>query len=319
MELTAEQLASEMTAAEEQPVGATDSSETQPADQPEPEAVEQPEDTSDSGDQAEQPEETESAEQFWELDDGNGGKVKVTAEDALAAWKQKEAANRDYTQKTQNLAREKEAAQQRIATEMQFAEAFQDDIAQAKQLDAIVKSYEQLDWNQLRNSPDQVAYNARLSEYNNYRYQRDQAKVTLDQKRGAFSEYLQTQLNEMRAEVWNHMKSVDQSFNSTSLAEMFKAAEKYGYTVDELNRNVADKRLVHMWHDLYSKAKKYDDLQKKVPNAQNKLKQIPGKVNKPSGPTPTLVEQSVKKLNQGRSFSPREFAEIETQLSKGIR
>lgn len=237
----------------------------------------------------------------------DGQKVKAKKADVIKAYQDREAMQRDYTQKTQRAAEESRQSQELARAEFEFVNRFAVDVSKVVTLSEQVKQYEQIPWQQLAQQDPQL-YAVRLSELTELRHQTTRAATELQQKKQGFEQYqAQTQAHRF-TEVWDHMGKVDKAFGKERLNTMFKDSEKYGFRPEELN-NISDKRLVHMWSDLHKKAAAYDEIVKKQPQTQKQIAATPSRVNKAPVKPSSRQEQIIKTVAKG-PISTRDFASL---------
>ena len=284
------------------------SKDDQPGAESDSEQSEEPEEGAEETPVAEQPAADSVDELEWDED---GQKVKAPKAELIKAYRDREGMMRDYTQKTQAIAEERRSGQQAVMQEFEFLERFADDVSTAKSLAQQVKAYEALPWQQL-SQEDPQTYAVRLAELNVLTNRAKAADDDIKNKRMGFAQWKQGQVvetaNRAFAEVWDHMKKVDTKFNRERLVTMMEAAKNYGFDPQELNA-ITDKRLVHMWSDLQSKAAAYDEIVKKQPHVQQRIQSAPTKVNKPAGQPTTRQEQIIKRASNG-PINKNDFASL---------
>lgn len=258
--------------------------------------------------QSESPDDQPEGESDEELEFEQGGqKVKAKKADVIKAWQDREAMQRDYTQKTQRLAEVGRQAQEAAKLEFNFVNQYASEVAQVVQITDQVRTYEQIPWQQLAQQDPQL-YATRLTELTALRQNSERAVNDLKEKRAGYGQYQQAQADQAYKEVWDHMKTVDKTFSRERLVTMIdSAATQYGFNPEELV-HIQDKRLVHMWSDLHRKAAAYDEIVKKSPQTAKQLAATPGKVNRPAGKPSTRQEQLIKNLQSGREIRKDDFA-----------
>lgn len=310
--LTADDLANELTGAieNEQPVedsqsdGGQDQENQQEEGQSASPEGEQPEGEEEAG-QEEQSDNQNSSEVFLEWE-SNGEKIRVSQEELKEGYMRQQ----DYTQKTQNLARDSQALQQqlqqRVQQEFQTLQQMAADYGQLTNIDAQLQQYQKIDWNALRQQ-DPNAYGTYLAEMNNLRAIRGDVAQGIEGKRQLLQQQQAQAFQQQSAEAEQHLKKVIPNFGPDTLKQMKQYGEKAGFTAQEL-ANVADKRMLQvLWE-----ASQWRDLQDRKPAMQNKVKALPTKATKPGGqqqPAKQIqIDKQLKRLSQTRD--PRDFASL---------
>lgn len=287
----------------------------------EPEASETPEDeeiddeapeaTDDEGDEAEPSSEDESEETDEEPAEQtpqprthkvkvNGQELEVTEDELYQGYSR----TADYTQKTQKVAEEKKALQERDtalnAERQQLATKLQ-------QLDeALASLWQEPDWEAIRrdypNEYSQVHANwqAQKQQLDGLRAQREAAqKQLLEKSQEAMKEFVTAEREKLLAAVpaWS-----DSAVAKKDLAQLFEYAQQNGFSEDEL-KTVVDHRAILMLR----KAQAYDAAEKaKVEAAEKAQKKIakvktvtPGSPSaKPKVTELTRAKQRLAKTNR---------------------
>lgn len=242
--------------------------------------------------QEEQPEK-DSAEAFLELEI-NGEKVKVTKEEAKNGYLRQQ----DYTQKAQNLARERQEAHQHFAQQAAQVQQFSNEIGQLTRIDETLRDYERVDWQALRNE-DPSQYGIHLAEYNDLRARRSDVVNAIGQKQQQFAQQHEQAFAQQTQEAQQYLTQKIPGFGKPHLDQMREFGVKHGFTVDEL-ANVTDKRSLEvLW-----KASEYDKAQATTKKAVKAIAALPTKANKPAPaikPDEVSIDKQVKRVKQSGS------------------
>lgn len=236
----------------------------------------------------------------WE---SKGEKIRATQQELKQAFEDKVSLVANYTQKTQNLARERQEAEARVQQEFQQVQVMSAELGQLGTIDARLQEYQNLDWNYLR-ANDPLSYSTYLAEQNNLVNTRNQVVNQITQKAQHLSTSLQQAQHQafeaQHKEAVEHLNVVVPGFANPEkrkviLSEVKQFGIKSGFKAEELAQ-IADKRQLEV---LY-KAQQWDALQAKKPVAQKKVAQVPTKANKPSVPAQTQSKQqnSMKRLQK---------------------
>lgn len=222
--------------------------------------------------QGEQSDEQNSAEVILEWE-SNGEKIRVSQDELKNGYMRQQ----DYTQKTQNLARESQTLQQRVQQEFQAVQQLATEYGQLTQIDAQLDQFKQVDWNTLKQQ-DPLAYNTYLAEMNNLKGIRGDVVQQIEGKRQYLTQQQVHAFQQATAEAQEHLKKVIPNFGADSLKTMKTYGEKLGFTTQEL-AGVADKRMLQVLYE----ASQWRALQEKKPALQNKVKTLPTRATKPAG------------------------------------
>lgn len=250
--------------------------------------------------QAEQPETDSANEVFLELEI-NGEKVQVSKDEAKNGYLRQQ----DYTQKAQNLARERQESQAHIA--QQFAQVTQmsQEIGQLTNIDAALRDYGNVDWQTLRND-DPTAFAVHQAEFNNLRIQRGDVVAAIGQKQAAFSATQAQQFAQQTAEAERHLQSLP-GFTKEHLATMKESGIKAGFTPQEL-ATVSDKRQMEvLW-----KAAQYDRMQADKSRAVKTVAALPTKASKAAPVAKSVAQVQTEKLARrvAQTGNVRDFAAL---------
>lgn len=257
--------------------------------------------------QDEQPEK-DSTEAFLELEI-DGKKVLVSKDEAKNGYLRQQ----DYTQKAQNLARERSEAQAHIQQQFAQVQQFSAEIGQLTNLDATLSQYQNVDWAALRES-DPLSYSTHLAEYNDMRARRSDMVQAIGSKQQQFAQQQQQQFAQQTQEAQTYLQAKIPGFGKEHLAQMTESGVKHGFTKDEL-ANVADKRMLEvLW-----KASEYDKSQVTTQKAVKAVAALPTKANKPapsSKPANEInIDKQTKRVQQSGKLS--DFAALLGMASKG--
>lgn len=289
--LTADALASELTTAAEPEQPDTPDSidgeqgqenqseegqeEAQEGEQPEGEEAEA---------QEEQPEKPDSSEVFLEWE-SNGEKIRVSQEELKNGYLRQQ----DYTQKTQNLASERQALQTRVQQEFQAVQAMAAEFGQLTSIDSQLQQFQQVDWRALKEA-DPLQYATAMADWNALRAQREEVSRQIEGKRQYMTQLQAQQFEEATKEASEYLRKEIPNFGPDSLKAMKQFGEKMGFTAQELSQ-VADKRMLHvLWQ-----AAQWQALQEKKPALQSKVKALPTKATKPAAPAAPAKQAQLEK------------------------
>jgi hypothetical protein len=233
----------------------------------------------------------ESSEVFleWEAD---GEKIRVSQDELKNGYMRQQ----DYTQKTQNLARDSQTLQQRVQQEFQAVQQLATDYGQLTQIDAHLEQFKGVDWNALKQQ-DPLAYNTYLAEMNNLKGLRGDVVQQIEGKRQYMTQQQVQAFQQQTAEAQDHLKKVIPNFGAATLETMKKYGTNLGFSAQELAQ-VADKRMLQVLYE----ASQWRALQEKKPAIQNKVKTLPTKATKAAGSAPPAkqvqIEKQTKRLAQ---------------------
>lgn len=249
---------------------------------------------SDDSEQAEQPE-TDSDQAFLELEI-NGEKVKVSKDEAKNGYLRQQ----DYTQKAQNLARERQESQAHIQQQFAQVQQFSAEIGHLTNLDATLAEYQNVDWPALRES-DPVSYAAHMADFNNMRAQRGEMVQAISSKQQHFAQLQHQQFAQQTQEAQTYLQAKIPGFGKEHLAQMKEFGVAHGFTPEELG-NVADKRMFEvLW-----KASQYDKSQASTQKAIKAVAALPTKASKPAPANKPAnevnIDKQVKRVQQTGSL-----------------
>lgn len=240
--------------------------------------------------QEEQPEK-DSSEVFLEWE-SNGEKIRVSQDELKNGYLRQQ----DYTQKTQNLARESQALQARVQQEFQAVQSMATEFGQLASIDSQLQQYQQVNWQALKEQ-DPFAYGTALAEMNNLRAIREDVTRQIDGKRQYMTQLQAQTFQQATAEAEEHLKKAIPNFGTETLKTMKQYGEKLGFSAQEL-ANVADKRMLQVLYE----ASQWRALQDKKPALQNKVKALPTKATKPAAQAvpqkQVQLDKQVRRLSQ---------------------
>lgn len=238
---------------------------------------------SDEQEQTEQPE-TDSDQAFLELEI-NGEKVKVSKDEAKNGYLRQQ----DYTQKAQNLARERQESQAHIQQQFAQVQQFSAEIGQLTTIDVTLNQYQNVDWPALREA-DPLSYSTHLAEYNDLRARRGDMVQAIGSKQQQFAAIQQQQFAQQTQEAQTYLTAKIPGFGKEHLSQMKEFGVAHGFQPEEL-ANVSDKRMLEvLW-----KASQYDKTQATTQKAVKAVAALPTKANKPAPASKPANEQNIDK------------------------
>lgn len=250
--------------------------------------------------QAEQPETDSANEVFLELEI-NGEKVQVSKDEAKNGYLRQQ----DYTQKAQNLARERQESQAHVQQQFAQVTQFSREIGKLTNIDAALADYANVDWQTLRND-DPTAYAVHQAEFNNMRIQRNEVVAAIGQKQAQFTATQAQQFAQQTAEAEQHLKTLP-GFTKEHLATMKESGIKAGFTPQEL-ATVSDKRQMEvLW-----KAAQYDRMQADKSRAVKTVAALPTKASKAAPVAKPAAQVQTEKLARrvAQTGNVRDFAAL---------
>lgn len=269
-----------------------------PDQDPDPDAVApdvDPDADPDAPDPDGHPDTPDPDEAFLELEI-NGENVKVSKDEAKNGYLRQQ----DYTQKAQNLARERQESQAHIQQQFAQVQQFSQEIGTLTNLDATLNQYQNVDWAALRES-DPVSYAAHQADYNNLRIQRGDMVNAITSKQQQFAAMQQQQFLQQTQEAQTYLTAKIPGFGKEHLTQMKEFGVAHGFQPEEL-ANVSDKRMLEvLW-----KASQYDKTQATTQKAVKAVAALPTKANKPapaSKPANEInIDKQVKRVQQSGSL-----------------
>ncbi len=248
----------------------------------------------DDSEQAEQPE-ADSDQAFLELEI-NGEKVKVSKDEAKNGYLRQQ----DYTQKAQNLARERQESQAHIQQQFAQVQQYSAEIGNLTNLDATLSQYQAVDWAALREQ-DPLSYSTHLAEYNDMRARRGDMVQAIASKQQHFAQLQQQTFAQQTQEAQTYLQAKIPGFGKEHLTQMKDFGVAHGFSPDELAA-VSDKRMLEV---LY-KAAQYDKAQATTQKAVKAVAALPTKASKPapaSKPANEInIDKQVKRVQQTGSL-----------------
>ena len=207
----------------------------------------------------------------------------------------------DYTTKTQEVAEQRRAVEERAnaiqVQERLLSQTFEQRVELAS-LQKQIAQYEQIDWQGLADSDPVQATKLNLA-YQQLQRQAGVKYQELQQAQAQNEQLTQHQRQQMLAQAQGDLKARLPDFNAQTAEKIKNAARDYGISDQELN-NVIDPRYVHVLHD----AMKWRALQAEKPKAMQKVAEAPRAV-KP---------QAVQSSNTAKT---QRMARINSRFSSG--
>ncbi len=225
-----------------------------PQPSPTPTPPPQPADTPEPSEQAAKPEPAASEEEDYEFEFGDGRyRVPAALKPLHEAYKSREEAQRDYTEKTTRAAdilKTAELHQQNLQQQQALHRALEPKYRALSALDQQIQQYENLDWTAL------VANNAQEALAHNLTYQ--QLKSKREKAAGELSveaQQLMKGIDETRTRVRSeHTKIMQRDVKGWDESRAKKvsefAAAKYGFSEADLTA-VFDSRVMKMMNDAF--------------------------------------------------------------------
>lgn len=181
----------------------------------------------------------------------------------------------DYTQKTQRLADERRAIEEKAQAIKAQESAFQEQVAlqqaMVKEIAKVVSIDEQLanfngvDWNQLTDA-DPVQAQKLLAQFTQLNNQKQRLVQELNQRQQQIAHQHQAQREEMLRRGEEQLQRDIPGWNDKMVSEIRETVKAYGFTDQEISQ-VTDPRLVRMMHE----ATQYRKLQQAKPQIENKV------------------------------------------------
>lgn len=264
-------------------------------------------DGDDDKEPAEQPEK-DSTEAFLELEI-DGKKLAISKDEAKNGYLRQQ----DYTQKAQNLARERQESQAHIQQQFAQVQQFSAEIGQLTTIDATLNQYQNVDWPALREA-DPLSYSTHLAEYNDMRARRGEMVQAIGSKQQQFAVMQQQQFAQQTQEAQTYLTAKIPGFGKEHLTQMKEFGVAHGFQPEEL-ANVSDKRMLEvLW-----KASQFDKSQASTQKAIKAVAALPTKASKPapsSKPANEInIDKQLKRVQQGGKVN--DFAALLAMSSKG--
>lgn len=194
----------------------------------------------------------------------------------------------DYTKKTQEVAEQRKAIEQKAQLLEQREAVMSQQFEKAVEMRAIqdkLSQFKAIDWQSLADTDPVQATKLNLA-YQQLQQQAAEKYSEFNQARAQAEQLTQQQRQQMLAEAQQGLKERLPNFNAETAEKIKTAARSYGLSDDELNQ-VIDPRYVHVLHD----AMQWRALQAAKPKAMQKVAEAP-RVVKPQ------AAQSKPRINQ---------------------
>jgi nicotinamide mononucleotide adenylyltransferase len=188
----------------------------------------------------------------------------------------------DYTKKTQEVAEQRKAVEQRAQALQQQEQLLSQSFEKRVELAALQKQlsqYDQIDWQELADNDPARATKLNIA----YQQLQRQAQLKVQELQQAHTQNEQLtaqQRQQMLVQAQGDLKARIPTFNAETAEKIKTAARDYGISDSELNQ-VIDPRYVHVLHD----AMQWRALQAAKPKAMQKVAEAP-KVMKPQAVQP---------------------------------
>ena len=204
--------------------------------------------------------------------------------------------DRDYRQKTQDLASERERASGEIQNAMQRVNAYAEQIAQLGVVRNRMASLESA-LQQINREDDPGRYATYQAELLATQRSHDQLTNQLGQAQQQMQASMKQELAQKQQQVIGELKAEIPGFGQDMLRTWDETARSYGFTAEELSM-VTDKRLLKMLGD----AAKYRDLQTRKPEAVKKTQQAPKPAKKVDSTAPSSNVRAIKRFERTGSL-----------------
>lgn len=201
----------------------------------------------------------------------------------------------DYTKKTQAVAEERKAVEERAqavqAQEQYLAQQFAvqqtliKEVAKVEAINDQIAQYEALDWNAMSDS-DPVQAQKLFFQYQQLTTKRERAMEELRHKEGQAMQVQQQRREQMLAQGMQQLVKDIPDWGAEKVQKVNETGKAYGFTDYEL-ANVYDPRMVRVLHD----AMQYRALQQSKPTAEKKVANKPPVV-KPGGKDAKVAARS---------------------------
>ena len=271
-----------------------------PPEQPgETEEPETPAEDSEADPDAEAEQADTEEEDEPELVDVVVGGVTLSLPKEQAEAVQKDALRQaDYSRKMNEVSAQEKKATSTLETAerlRQGAEKFAEAIASVRMIDAQIKQYEGLNWQQLRES-DPAQYAAYAADFQTVKLNRQQAEMQARQVSHEVEQTSNQAINAKRAEMFDSLKKSLPGWNDQMGAQITEYATAQGMAFDTLSKLTDPAVVIAL-----EKARKFDALQKQKGELKAKAKDAPP-VLKPGVVRKTNVQaDSMARLLKSRS------------------
>lgn len=237
--------------------------------------------TSDGEPDDDQPEATDEADDEEVEFEGKAYKVPKELKEALMRQS-------DYTRKTQEVAEQRKAVEERMHALQQQEQAVAKTFEKRVELKGVqdrLSQFEQIDWQGLADADPAQATKLNLA-YQQLQRQAQGIYGELQQAQQATEQLTQQQRQQMLVEAQKDLKQRIPNFSAETAEKIKGAAREYGIGDQELN-SIIDARYVHVLHD----AMKWRALQAEKPQAMKKVAEAP-KAIKPAATQPKRTNQA---------------------------
>jgi len=192
---------------------------------------------------------------------------------------------RDYTQKSQEVAEQRrklearQAQQDIYAREREFEQSIREESMQLSAMDAWLEQQKKTDWASL--ATDDLL--RKRIEIDGVKERRDELAKTVDSKRSEFEESVKKSTAELRQKSLEALSKSVPNWSDATLKAVRERAESEGFTGDEIDRIMLDARSAKvLW-----KAAEYD-----------RLKAATGKASQAASAAPPIVKPGAVKQMQ---------------------
>ena len=211
----------------------------------------------------------------------------------------------DYSRKMNEVSAKEKTATATLETAEKLrngAEKFAEAIAGVRMLDAQIKQYEALNWQQLRES-DPAQYAAYAADFQTVKLNRQQAEMQARQVSHEVEQTSNQAINAKRAEMFDSLKKSLPGWNDQMGAQITEYATAQGMAFDTLAKLTDPAVVIAL-----EKARKFDALQKQKVELKAKAKDA-APVLKPGIRQAKQTPQD-ESMAQLRKFKTRDAAEV---------
>lgn len=211
----------------------------------------------------------------------------------------------DYSRKMNEVSAKEKTATATLETAEKLrngAERFAEAIAGVRMLDAQIKQYEALNWQQLRES-DPAQYAAYAADFQTVKLNRQQAEMQARQVSHEVEQTSNQAINAKRAEMFDSLKKSLPGWNDQMGAQITEYATAQGMAFDTLAKLTDPAVVIAL-----EKARKFDALQKQKVELKAKAKDA-APVLKPGIRQAKQTPQD-ESMAQLRKFKTRDAAEV---------
>ena len=234
------------------------------------------EDSDEEQTETDEDDESESEDDEAEVIDNDDALVEVDGERmTLAELKAGQMKARDYTQKTQELARQRkevETIQEQYAGQLAWFES---------KANEAMKPFENLDWERLK-ADDPAQYQAAQRQYQQVQQSIDQMKQHQNQFLEEAQQQRQQQLKQQAQESVKQLKSLVPDWSDKTYGEIRQfAVDQLGFQADEYNQ-IADHRPIYAMYLAMQQLKGQESAREKVKQKTVKSKLKPKASKRPT-------------------------------------